>query len=114
MDLVPLCPHLGEPEGLSPRSRNDHQIDAGRKQIRPLPKAFPADALEPVPDHGASELPRRDDAQPSRGRLGWLFRDEQQEVRGRYLRSVTLKAHEIAPPAEPAVARKARTRHYFL
>jgi hypothetical protein len=79
----PLCPSplgldLGEPEERAPLTRDHEEIDPSRDKIGPETEALAADALDAVPLHRTTDLPRDDEPEP--GIVAGGGCDEEDEV----------------------------------
>ena len=110
---APLGPHFGEAQRIRPRASDDDQINARRQKFWPEAKALPAEPLDPIAVHGATDFARDDQAQARRARWARLGRNEQSEMGSAHPTTRPLRAYELRVLAQPAVAPEVG-RHYFL
>jgi hypothetical protein len=104
LDAAPLGTHIREPELVGSFARNHDEIHAVGQQGRPLPEALAAEPFHAVALHGAPDLARHDQPEPSRtGLTSPLRRHEQGEVGGAHAASKALRPDELLVLPHPAV-----------
>ncbi len=90
---------------MGPSARDNDEIHAGRKEIRPRPETLAAHSLDSVALDGRAYPAAHDEPHPggreSRARA-WLSGNEECEVRGDDTTSGTLRVNELDMTAQAA------------